>query len=83
MRTAQERHISIGAAIERAAEKLPEGYFLTIDLEQGAGTVTLMMPPTGADKGGGLLSDWGAETFGDQINDAIDYAIEHHRTHAE
>ena len=77
-----ERHLSIGAAIERAAAELPEGYDLTIDLEKDAGTVTLLIPPLGDDEGGQALFDWGGEPFGTQINMAIDRAIEHHRAHA-
>lgn len=51
------RHVSIGAAIERAAEKLPEGYDLMIEIEKDAGTVTLLIPPMCDDEGGQALHD--------------------------
>jgi hypothetical protein len=76
------RHVSIGAAIERAAAELPEGYDLMIEIEKDAGTVTLLIPPMGDDEGGQALHDWEGDHFGYQINKAIDYAIEHHRAHA-
>ncbi len=77
-----KRHLIIGAAIERAAAELPDGYDLMIEIEKGAGTVTLLIPPMGDDEGGQALHDWDGDNFGDQINRAIDHAIEHHRTHA-
>ena len=60
MSTTQELRLSIGAAIERAAEELSAGYYLMIDVERGAGTVTLLIPPIGDDECGHALSDWGA-----------------------
>lgn len=77
-----ERHLSIGAAIERAAAELPEGYDLMIEIEKDAGTVRLLIPPMGDDEGGQALHDWDGDHFGYQINKAIDYAIEHHRAYA-
>lgn len=76
------RHVTIGAAIERAAAELPEGYDLMIEIEKDAGTVTLLIPPMGDDEGGQALHDWDGDDFGHQINRAIDHAIEYHRTHA-
>jgi hypothetical protein len=80
--TITRRHVSIGAAIERAAAELPEGYDLLIELEKDAGTVTLLIPPMGDDEGGQALHKWDGDHFGHQINRAIDHAIEHHREHA-
>ena len=80
--TITRRHVSIGAAIERAAAELPEGYDLMIELEKDAGTVTLLIPPMGDDESGQVLHDWDGDHFGDQINKAIDHAIEHQRAHA-
>ena len=77
-----ERHLIIGAAIERAAQYLPEGYNLIIEVEKDAGTATLLTPPMGDDEDGQALHEWDGDHLGHQINKAIDHAIEHHRTHA-
>ena len=77
-----ERHLSIGAAIERAAAELPDGYNLLIEVEKDAGTATLLIPPMGDDEDGQALHEWDGDHFGHQIDKAIDHAIEHHRTHA-
>lgn len=60
----------LGAAIERAASELPEGYSLCLDIEQGAGTVSLLLPDTDA-----VLEDFYGDTFVDQINRATDCAV--------
>lgn len=68
----REHHEAIGAAIERAAAELPEGCDLHIEIERHAGNVVLYLPNSDASK-----SDFeGHETFADQINAAIDWAIE-------
>ncbi len=77
-----ERHLSIGAAIERASKELPENYNLIIELEKDAGTVTLLTPPIGDDEDGQALHEWDVDYIGYKINEAIDYALEHHRVHA-
>lgn len=77
-----ERHLAIGAAIERAAAVLPDGYDIMIELEKHAGTVTLLIPPVSDEEGGQAIHDWGCGDFGADINAAIDYAIEHHRENA-
>ena len=77
-----ERHRSLGAAIERAAQYLPDGYNLLIEVEKDAGTATLLIPPMGDDEDGQALHEWDGDHFGHQIDKAIDHAIEHHRTHA-
>lgn len=61
----------VGQAIERAAELLPVGNLLTIEIERGAGTITLTHPGTQSEG----LNDWPGDDFGEQINAAIDYAI--------
>jgi hypothetical protein len=76
------RQVAIGAAIDRAAAELPEGYDLMLEIEKDAGTVTLLIPPMGDDEGGQALHDWDGDHLGYQINKAIDHAIEHHREHA-
>lgn len=60
----------IGRAVNRAAEKLPVGYELTIDLEQGAGTVSLS-----DDDGNYIELDTADLSFAEQIDQAIDRAI--------
>jgi len=77
-----KRLLKIGAAIERAAEELPDGYDIMIEIEKHAGTVTLLIPPVSDEEGGKDLSDWDADCFGAQIDAAIDHAIEHHRASA-
>lgn len=73
--------LRIGRAIERAAEFLPDGYQITIELERGSGLVRLFIPPIG-DDGGIERHDWNGPSFPDEINSAIDFAIEFHKEHA-
>jgi len=67
----QKRWMAIGRAVERACEDLPDGYNITIELEQGAGGVCLYLPDT-------EHNEWDADDFSDRINMAIDFAIEQH-----
>jgi len=62
----------IGAAVNRACEALPARTLIEITLEQGAGIVRLFLPDTDAQ-----LDEFEheADTFGGQINAAIDAAI--------
>ncbi len=71
------RHVSIGAAIERAAKDLPDGYTMMVELERGAGTVTLFMPPASDDEPGRTVDDFLGDGFEDFLNNAIEMAIEH------
>lgn len=73
------RHAEIGAAIERAAKALPAPYSITIDLEKDAGTISLLIPALGDYENGVVLHEWNADSFGGQIDEAIDYALDHHR----
>ncbi|AHC48979.1 hypothetical protein [Achromobacter xylosoxidans] len=62
-------HRAIGQALNRACAELPEGWQIQIELEKGAGTVTVLDPeycPTGVN---------GGEAFSDTINEAIDTAF--------
>jgi hypothetical protein len=74
----RELHVRIGSAIERAAEQLPDGYEISIELERGSGVVRLFVPPLGDDEGGEVKSDWDCD-FADSINAALEHAIEHHQ----
>ena len=75
--TDKEAHYTeIGRAIERAAEVLPEGYSLIIDVERGAGVVSI--DSNSADT---LDCDFYGDTFADRINAAIDFSIDHAREH--
>lgn len=65
----QKRDMLIGRAINRAAEELPEGYEISIDIERGAGIVELW-----DGEGDSRIIDSG-EPFYAQINEAIDSAI--------
>jgi len=60
---------SIGRAIFRAAQHLPEHWAVRIELERSAGTVYLIDP-----SGYAHLIDGSGELFSDQINAAIDAA---------
>jgi hypothetical protein len=71
MLTAQASNAETGAAIERAAKDLPERYDISIEIEQGAGIVKLYTPDSDS-----YLHEWEADTFGGQINAAINYALE-------
>ncbi len=64
--TEQERYIEIGAAVERAAAELPEGWRIEIHLERGAGVVHLFAPAGEAVK----FADAG-EGFVGSLSDAI------------
>lgn len=67
----------IGRAIERAAEELPDGYDISIDLDRGSACVTLFIPPLGDDGGGSAVDKWSGCDFCDNLNEAVDMAIEH------
>lgn len=60
---------AIGAAINRAAKELPEGWGIDIQIEKGSGTVDLHkdFEPVEYDSDHEYLSD--------SINDAIDHAL--------
>jgi hypothetical protein len=64
------RHQAIGKAVERACSELPPGFDVEIVLERDAGTVRLCVPD-------GFSSEehFDADTFDEQINNAIDAAI--------
>jgi hypothetical protein len=71
-----ENDAATGAAIQRAAGELPEGWDLHIEIEAGAGIVRLYPPDSDA-----CLDDFGGgDTFAEEINAAIDYAIKHKHT---
>lgn len=72
----------MGEAIDRASLELPKGYTLMIDLEKDSGTITLLIPQMGDDEGGKSVHEWDAGHFGEQINSAINYAINHNSTYA-
>jgi hypothetical protein len=74
--TTTNRHIAIGVAIERAAKVLPEGYGILIELEQGSGLVTLLLPKE-CDEYGKVVDDFLGDTFDELLDNAIDMAIEH------
>lgn len=65
-----KRHLAIGKAIERAAIDMPEGTELLIELEKGAGTVTII------DRDGNEHQNFDHEGgFAGVVNGAIDAAI--------
>jgi hypothetical protein len=69
----EAQQLEIGAAMERACRDLPEGFGLEIWLEKDAGTITLHLPDTDATD-----DQFDRDTFGGQINEAIEFAIERH-----
>ena len=71
-------HERIGLAIERAAEKLPHGYEIVLAIETDAGSVSLFIPPVSDDEGGRMVDEWGESDLADNVNKAVDMAIEHY-----
>ena len=71
------RHVAIGAAIETACKDLPDGYEITLELERGAGTVALWIPPVSDEEGGRRVTEFCGDDFADQIKNAVGMAIEH------
>lgn len=65
--------LSIGRAIDRAAKLLPEGWEIRIEIERHSGSVILFGPD-----GERHDSDHG-ELFSEQIDSAIEEALENHR----
>lgn len=64
-----ERQLEIGRAVERACRELPhESDGIELRLERDAGTVYYL-------KNGCWIHIEGGDSFGDQINEAIDAAI--------
>jgi hypothetical protein len=61
-------------AIDRVCKDLPEGYLVSLELEQGAATVTLSY------EGGDNLDlpDPADKLLGEQLMDALDVALAYH-----
>lgn len=59
----------LGAAIENAAGKLPDGYLIRVEIESGSATVAMEGPDAIVD------DHFYADTLADQINDAVTQAI--------
>lgn len=65
-----DRHeLSIGRAINRAANELPDRMSITIDVERDSGTVDLFI------RGRLVSEEFHGDDLGEEINAAIDYAI--------
>lgn len=60
----------LGQQIDRAAGELPEGYRITIELEQGAGWIELTDP-----EGTIIATNDGDGAFANQLEELIDQAI--------
>jgi len=73
----KDLHQRTGSAIQRAAKDLPEDYEITIEIEQGAGTVRLFVPPYSDDENGEVINEFSGEDIAYKIENAIAYAIEH------
>jgi hypothetical protein len=73
----KDLHERTGAAIQRAAKDLPEGYEITVELEQGAGTVRLFVPAYSDNESGEVINEFSGDDIAYEIENAIDYAIEH------
>jgi hypothetical protein len=65
-----DRWLELGRAIERAADKLPDGYEIRVEVEKEAGTVALY--DTDCDR----IEEWCGDTLGAQVESAIGYAVE-------
>lgn len=78
----KDLHERTGAAIQRAAKDLPERYEISIEIEQGAGTVRLFVPPYGDNEGGEVINEFSGDDIAYEIENAIDYAMDH-KTSAE
>ena len=66
----QREDYAVGAALQRAAGELPEGFEICVEVERGAGTVRLYGPE--GDEIKGIEGDG----LADEINEAIDTAME-------
>lgn len=63
-----ERDLALGAALERAAGELPEGYEVRVEVERGCGTVALYDPD--CDR----IEEFLGDGLGEQVVNAIEYA---------
>jgi len=68
MTPVDREHLAIGRAIERAAETLPEGWEVFVNIERDAGWVVLCDPD------GNVFSVDSGGHFSEQINSAVDAA---------
>lgn len=66
-----EQNLQIGRAVNRAAGTLPEGWQMTINIEQGYGGVEICDP-----EGSVIELNFDGEPFSVQINGTTDYAID-------
>lgn len=73
----KDLHERTGAAIQRAAKDLPEGYEITIEIERDAGVVRLFVPAYGDDEISAVIDEFSGDDIAYEIENAIDYAIEH------
>jgi len=67
----------LGAAIEKAAEKLPEQWEIVLSIERHSGTAALYGPDTDGHVCGG---EYDGEDLADTIENAIAYAISEQST---
>lgn len=67
---ALRKDAALGSAIQRACCDLPEGFMISVSLENDAGTLELCLPDTDA-----VLDDFDGETFADKIHQAINAAM--------
>lgn len=71
MNAVDRENLAVGRAIERAAETLPEGWEVFINIERDAGEVVLCDPD------GNVFSVDSGGTFSEQINSAVEAATAH------
>lgn len=67
----------LGAAIQKAAGDLPPGYQIDIEIESGAGTPVLWIPPVCDEVGGRRVIDFAGDDIAEEVDDAIRMAIDH------
>jgi hypothetical protein len=70
--------LSIGEGIQNACHVLPENWQIHIELKEGSGTVDLIDPD-----GDSWDYPSNSETFSEQINDAVEFALAKHKRDTE
>ena len=74
----KEHYARLGKSIERAAGELPDRYQVVIEVELGAATVWLWIPPPAGEKFGERIDELNGDHPAEKIASAVKVAAAHY-----